>query len=85
MLEGIKSPPPCGRMHLIPAIADAVSKNHESCLRQLEYFSLTVLVVVDSLIYQELGPPLPLKSGTGVLQTRRDNQYVFLPHWLLVN
>ena len=26
-----------------------------------------------------------VKSGTGVLQTRRDNQYVFLPHWLLVN
>ena len=38
---------------------------HESCLRQLEYFSLTVLVVVDSLIYQELGPPPrpPLSSS----------------------
>ena len=34
----------------------------KAVLRQLEYFSLRMLVVDDSLIYQELGPPPPLRG-----------------------
>ena len=36
-------------------------------------------------LFHQGNPSCPLKSGTGVLQTRRDNQYVFLLTQSLVN
>ena len=46
---------------------------------------LLLKLIHNIYIYKVQCCPAPLKSGTGVLQTRRDNQYVFLLTQSLVN